>query len=293
MSAVKPHLLLVGLASIATMAWVPVLISLVNSNEATIGLVRVLIAGLFLTPLIVYRKQLTGLSGRDWFALLVIGAVFAIHWWTYFYAIRHSTPSLGALSLSTYGIHMLWINALLRRERPRVSDIVAISLCFIGCIIVSPSLDLSDGATIAFLVGVFSGFLYAVLPFLHQRVAHLPTSLRSWGQFGFAGLFFLFLWPQMQFSLSQRDWLLLLILGVVCTLVAHTLWVKATTELPAAVSGAFYYLYIPIAMVLSYVILDEPMGFAKLLGGAIIVGACLFGILMPVYLASKKAPASG
>ncbi len=288
MTPIQPRLIIVALTSICTMALVPVLVTVVDANELTIGLARVAIACAVLTPILFFKRAFSGLSRRDWLALLLIGIVFAVHWWTYFYAIRNSSASLGALSLATYGIHMLWINWLLKSQKPKLSDALAILLCFSGCIIVAPSLDLSNHATQGFVVGVLSGFIYALLPFMHQRIAHVPTAVRSWGQFSFAGLFFLLFWPQTNWQLDSNDWWGLLVLGIVSTLIAHTLWVKATTELPAVLSGAFYYLYIPIAMALSYFFLNEEMTFSKLLGASLIVGSCLLGILLPVMRRGKK-----
>lgn len=287
MKVINSQLIIIALTSVATMAMVPVLVSSVAANEVTIGMVRVFIACLVLTPLLLWQKRFSGLQRKDWLAMLAIGMVFGLHWWTYFYAIKNSTPSLGALSLTTYGIHLVWINSLISRQKPKLSDVIAILLCFCGCIIVVPSADISHHVTQAFLVGVFSGFLYALLPFFHQRVAHLSTVLHSWGQFSFAGLFFLLFWPQMDWRLSVNDWQLLIILGVVSTLIAHTLWVKASTELPSIVVSAFYYLYIPIAMALSYFFLDEVMTTSKLLGAALIVVSCLLGIILP---AMRKTP---
>ena len=288
MKTISPQLIITALISVATMALVPVLVSSVAANEVTIGLVRVVIACLVLTPLLLWHKNFNRLTRNDWLFLLLIGMIFGLHWWTYFYAIKNSTPSLGALSLSTYGIHLVWINWLLSAQRPKLSDVFAVLLCFCGCIVVVPSADISNHITQAFLVGVFSGLLYALLPFLHKKVQHLPTTVRSWGQFSFAGLFFLFFWPQTDWQLSMNDWQLLLVLGVVSTLIAHTLWVKVSTELPSILVSAFYYLYIPIAMALSYVFLNEVMTAAKLFGAALIVVSCLLGIIIPALRDNKN-----
>lgn len=288
MKTISPQLIVTALISVATMALVPVLVSSVAANEVTIGLVRVGIACVVLTPLLLWHKSFIELTSKDWFYLLFIGMIFGLHWWTYFYAIKNSTPSLGALSLTTYGIHLVWINWLISAQRPKFSDVFAVLLCFCGCIIVVPSADMANQVTQAFLVGVFSGLLYALLPFLHQRVNHLSTTVRSWGQFSFAGLFFLFFWPQIDWQLSINDWQLLIILGVVSTLIAHTLWVKVSTELPSILVSAFYYLYIPIAMALSYFFLDEPMTAAKLSGATLIVASCLLGIILPAIRKSAN-----
>ena len=288
MKTVSLPLIITALISVSTMALVPVLVSSVSANEVTIGLARVFIACAVMTPVLLWHNRFKGLTAKDWSIIFLIGMVFGLHWWTYFYAIKNSTPSLGALSLTTYGIHLVWINWLMSRQRPRFSDVIVILLCFCGCIIVVPSADIENHVTQAFLVGVLSGFLYALLPFLHKKINHLSTTLRSWGQFSFAGMFFLFLWPQTDWQLSANDWQLLLVLGVVSTLIAHTLWVKVSTELPAIMVSAFYYLYIPIAMLLSYLFLNEPMTASKLIGATLIVLSCLLGIILPALRQEKK-----
>ena len=75
-------------------------------------------------------------------------------------------------------------------------------------------------------------------------------------------------------------------MGVVCTLVAHTLWIKVSTELPANLTAILYYIYLPVAMGLSVLILDEVLSWQKLLGAGIIVSANIIIILMQ----SRKLP---
>lgn len=282
MNSATPRLLAVALIAVTSMSLVPVLIRSTVANETTIGIVRLGIAALGLTPLLIGQRGFGSLKIKDWLFIALIGLAFATHWWTYFFAIKKSSAALGAIAVSTYGIHLLWLNWLFKSQRAKLGEVLAVVLCFVGCLLVAPDLDLSNQATQGFLVGLLSGLLYATLPMLHQRATHLPTTMRSWGQFFFAGLFFLLLWPQSNWQLSGDDWWRLATLGVICTLVAHTLWVKASTELPAAFTSAAYYLYIPIAMSLSYFFLDEEMTVAKVAGALLIIGSSLTVVCYPM-----------
>ena len=115
MKTVPLQLIITALISVSTMALVPVLVSSVSANEVTIGIARVFIACAVMTPILLWHKRFKGLAAKDWLVILMIGLVFGLHWWTYFYAIKNSTPSLGALSLTTYGIHLVWINWLVSK----------------------------------------------------------------------------------------------------------------------------------------------------------------------------------
>ncbi len=275
---VKPHLIVTALSAVLGMALVPVLVSSVSVNEATIGIARIVIALFFLTPIIFARRLLSRLTLQDWLSLLIVGLFFGGHWWTYFYSIKQTTASLGAIAVSTYGIHLMLLNWLVAKKHLSLVNIAAVAVCFVGCILAAPELNIESQMTQGFLSGVLSGLLYASLPLLHKRIRHLSTMTRTWGQFSFAGILFLFAWPYFQWPIAPIDLWYLLILGVVCTLIAHGLWVKASTELPSAVTSTLYYFYIPIAMTMSAIFLEEKITPTMLLGAAMIVGASITAV---------------
>lgn len=272
MPPVSPRLLLIALTAVGSMSLVPVLIRSISANAATIGLVRIAIFLLVLTPLLLWRGQLRGLSRADWRGLASVGVVFGLHWWAYFLAIKSAGAALGAIAMSTYGIHLLLLNAWRYRMPLRMADLLAVSLCLLGCYLVAPVGQVSADQLTGFWLGVLAGFLYALLPLLHQQHTHLGTLPRTWGQFAFAGLVFVALSGEADFNLPITDWWLLLVLGLVCTLLSHSLWVKASTELPAVFTSTIYYLYAPIAMLLSALLLGETIGITMMAGALLIIG---------------------
>jgi drug/metabolite transporter (DMT)-like permease len=250
-------------------------------NETSIALVRIVCALIFLTPVILYKKSLHNLKKSDWLGLMIVGLLFALHWWTYFYSIKASSASMGAIALSTYGIALIFLNWFFKKQSITLSNMIIVGLSFIGCLLVTPELNFSNQMTWGFTVGVISGVLYAALPLMHQRISHLPTMTRSWGQFAFAFLFFLSLWPQFEWPQGSGDWWPLITMGIVSTLIGHSLWVKASTELPTIVTSVAYYFYIPIAMVTSFIFLGENITPTMVVGACLIIGASLALVLLP------------
>ncbi len=267
------RLLLLAIAAVLAMASVPVLVKSTSANEVTIGIARLAIAVLAFTPFVVGRNHLLRLNRRDWGMLLAIGLVFGAHWLSYFYSIKLATASIGAMAVSTYGVQYLLLAWIFRRERLTLFECAAMGLCFLGCVVVAPEISLDNAMTRGILLGVFSALLYALLPFLHQRSQHLSTTVRSWGQFFFALLFFMPLFPASNWQLTNIDFFKLITLGLLCTVFAHGLWVKVSTELPALFTSLIYYLYVPISMLLSVLLLDEALTTEKLTGAVMIVTA--------------------
>ncbi len=255
------------------MSAVPVLVKSTAANEVTIGIARLLIAALLITPLVVMRGSLRTLNFSQFKSMAAIGVVFALHWLSYFLSIKLSTASIGALAISTFGVQYLLLARLFNKEHTGSMEWCAVILCLAGCVFAVGEFTLSNSTLLGMLVGIASGTLYACLPLLHQRAAGIDTLTRAWGQFTFALCCMLPLLGFSDWQLSTTDYYKLLVLGILCTVIAHGLWVKASTELPANVTSMVYYLYVPLAMLSSALFLDETMSTGKLIGAALILGS--------------------
>ncbi|MCK9563254.1 MAG: DMT family transporter [Bacteroidales bacterium] len=275
------HLILIALLSVVLMATVPTLIKFTSASIETMSLVRLAIALLVLTPLVAVKGAFRGLTRQDWLWMLLAGICFALHWWTFAYAIKTAGAGMGAIATSTFGIHLLLLNNLIHRQPVRPVEMLLIAVCVFGCYLVVPETDSDSRVVVGFLVGVLSAFLYGVLPLMHRRLIHLPTLTRTWGQFAFGGLCFLTLWPRTDWNLTAMDWWALLALGAVGTLIAHSLWVKASSELPGIMTGSIYYLHSPMAVTVGWLFLDERITPAILVGMALIIGANLILLAGP------------
>ena len=281
-------LIIIAFISVLLMSLVPVIIKWIDANPATIGIVRLTIAVIGLVLLALALRQRIICNRTELFWLIFLGFVFAVHWYTYFLSIKLATASLAAIGVATFGIHLLILSSLIKNEKIQPSDWLAISLSFVGIIIASPKLNVDFNQLQGFMLAILSGFLYACLPLINQRISHLNTNTRAIGQFGFALLFFLFLLPSTNFNLKPTDWYGLLALGILSTLIAHTLWIKITTELPTNLTSVIYYSYIPISIVLSVIFLAEEMTWQKILGALMIISANLLVMILHKKAAPKK-----
>jgi drug/metabolite transporter (DMT)-like permease len=281
MTRISPSLIAAALFSVLSMSLVPLLVRTTQADEFVIGIVRIVVTLLFLTPIILHRPGLRGLTRKQWALLVLIGVIFGVHWLTYFISIKYSGASISALALCTFGIHLLIMNCLFNRQRLQAGEWMAVLTCFVGCVFVAPSFDLTDQTTQGLLIGIFSGMVYATLPLIHQRLRTVPTLVRAWGQFTFASFIFVPLLPWAEWShLTYSDWWRLVALGVICTLIGHSLWVKVSTELPAVMTSVIYYLYVPIAMVASFWLLDEKIDAPMIFGATLIIGGNVAVALM-------------
>lgn len=289
MNSSDMRLISLALLSVCAMSIAPILIKLSAVNIVTIAIARLFIALVFITPVIFYRHLFSALKISDWLGLISVGLAFGLHWWSYFYTIKTAGASMSSIAMSTFGIHLLLMNWLIHGQQPRLIGLFSIVICILGCLLVTPQFSLQNPITWGFVVGIVSAIFYASLPLLHRRIIHLPTLTRTWGQFAFAGLFFCTLWPQSDWQISHTDWYGLIILGLLCTVISHGLWVKASSELPAVMTSSIYYLYVPLTILQSFIFLNEAINQRAVIGAVLIISANFIVIFFP-WLKARYQP---
>lgn len=272
-----------GLMAVCLFGITPIFIKEVSANAITIGVVRLLIGGTFLYFLAT-NKRLRSLTKKEWKALAWIGTLFGAHWITYFISVKLSTPSMAILSVSSFGIHMIYLNWLVKGQKPQLINVATVLFALVGIFLIVPEFSLENDLTSGILVGLASAFFFALLPFQQQKHQEINSMVRAFGQYAFALPIFLIFISESNWNLSEQDWWFLAILGIICTVGAHTLWLRATTYLDAATTSLIFYLGTPIAMTTSYFFLNEEMSTSKLIGAGLIISANVAGVIF------KKRP---
>ena len=130
------------------------------------------------------------------------------------------------------------------------------------------------------LWGLVSGLGFAVLTLLNRGHVrnHSPLLLTCW-QNGIAALVILpWSWSE-SWDLSGKDWGLLFILGVVCTVGGHTLLINGLRHVRAQVVSLLIAGMEPVfAILFALFLLGETPSGQTLLGGVLIVGTTVFMI---------------
>ncbi|HBF09092.1 MAG TPA: EamA family transporter [Gammaproteobacteria bacterium] len=268
-----------GLIAILCFASIPVAIRVVTADPMTIGLVRLIIAVIFGLVVLVKPAPLKQLTKQDWLWLAALGFSFGVHWLLYFYSIKIANASTAIVGVSSYGIQIILISIFFHGRPFFKTDGFAIVAVICGSALIVPEFSLENELTKGFLIAVVCAFFYAILPSIHQRNSHLSSGVRSFGQFLFAGVFFSFFIPHMNFDLPSLDWWGLAYLGVIGTLVAHTLWTNVVTHVSAVPASLIYYLSVPTAIFFGVFFLDEPLTWQLVVGTCLILSGNCLGII--------------
>ena len=240
--------------------------------------------GALLMALFIIRKAIFFKNYRDWAWLMVSGTVLATHWIAFFQAIQVSTVAIGLLSFSSYPLFTTFLEPLFFREQLRSRNIFAVLLVICGLALMATSNNDDSNAIISgsvvqgVLWGLVSGLGFAVLTLLNRGHVrnHSPLLLTCW-QNGIAALVILpWSWSE-SWDLSGKDWGLLFILGVVCTVGGHTLLLNGLRHVRAQVVSLLIAGMEPVfAILFALFLLGETPSRQTLLGGVLIVGTTVF-----------------
>ena len=305
-------------ATFAVIVWggtfIATKVALLEIPPETVVWLRFGIGVVVLGAAVVLRRQFARPSGRElaYFTLLgFIGITF--HQWLQSTGLVTSQASTTAWIVSTIPVFMAILGWIFLRERLRWVQAGGIALAGLGVLLVVSQGNLRSLGTGGFgapgdlliLISapnwavfsilsrkglqrypatwmmfyvMLSGWLLTTLPFLVQAGVgdHGQLSWQGWGSIPTLALSGLAEIGQ----LSWRGWIGVGILGLFASGLAYIAWYDALKAISAARVGVLLYIEPLVAVAVAAVVLAEPVRWAALLGGAII----LFG----VWLVQRK-----
>ncbi len=254
---------------------------LLDLHPIVIVLGRVFFASLFLFFLLFYLKLKIKLHRKkDYFFLAFLGIILAFHWIAFFQAIQLSTVAIGLITFSTFPVFTTFLEPLFFKEKIKPFNIILAIITFGGVAIIIPDFEFSHHFTQGALWGIASGFSFSILAILNRKyVQNYSSFVIAFYQDFWAMIvllpFLFFLQPVFQI----RDILLLLLLGIVFTAIAHSLFIKALSSLKAQTASIIASLEPVYGIVFAIILINEIPSLRTLAGGLIILGAAFYATI--------------
>ena len=217
-------------------------------------------------------------AGRRTFEwrMAVNGAMLAVHWFAFFKAIQIANVATGLLGFASFPLFVLLLELALLHARIRGADWAIAGLVAAGLVVLVPEPRIDNRAVQGLAWGVLSGLSFALLAVSNRALAarRAPAALAFWQNICAAAclapaLAISPVWP------DAREFALLLVLGVVCTALAHTLFIRSMRVLSAHTASVVTALEPVYGIALAFALLGETPGWRTLIGAALIVGAAL------------------
>lgn len=235
------------------------------------------------------RSPWHALTRRDVRSLLVSGLLLAGHWVSFFIAVKVAGVAIATLGFASFPAFTVLLEGLIFRERIRLNEIMLVVLVSVGLILVTPTFDLASQATEGLLWAIASGLTFSLLSLNNRANAgRVPAVQAAMWQNAVVALCLLpFAAPQIS-SVRPLDWVWIGLLGVLCTGVAHSLFVASLAVIKARTAAVVFALEPVYGITLAWLLFHETPTLRMLLGGALIIIA----IVVSSRLASSPAPAT-
>ncbi|MFH2220090.1 MAG: DMT family transporter [Pseudomonadota bacterium] len=236
---------------------------------------RTFFASLTLGAILFFSKTpIQAKSRQDLAVLMLLGAILAVHWVTFFHSIQVSTVAVGLLTFSTFPVFVTFLEPCFFKEKLHPIDILTAGSVLLGLVLVVPTFDFQNNVAQGAFWGTISGLTFAVLSILNRKYVgtYSPIVIACY-QNGIAAVI---LFPLILFKKvtpGSSDIVLLAILGVFCTALSHVLFIKSLVHLKAQLASIIASLEPVYGIIFAFVLLGEVPASRTLAGGGIILGA--------------------
>ncbi len=244
---------------------------------------RVVFASVALLLASVAQKSiLRSVSRRSIFAFALLGILLAAHWTTFFQSVKDAGVALALITFTTFPVFVAFLEPLFFRERLHVIDVLRAALALAGIVILQPHFELSDRATQGILWGIASGGTFALLTLLNRRFIrqHSSMTIALYQDLFAAAVLLPFVFVGGQ-PIRVRDLLLLAVLGVLCTAVAHSLFIAGMHGVSARTASMIACLEPVYGTLLAVFFLGDNLPLRTVLGGIVILGVAFHATVKP------------
>ncbi len=197
---------------------------------------RVLLSSGFFLLLLLYRKEKISVSTRELLRFGLIGSIIAVHWCSFYGAIKYANASIALVCLATAGIFTAILEPLFLKTRFNKKELFIGFIALIGMYFIYRfEFEYATGI----LLGILAAVLSSLFTVLNKKiVAGYSPRLVAFYEILFGFIFlsallpvYLHYFPQASFTPSAEDWLWLVVLSLFCTVWGQALALEALKKL--------------------------------------------------------------
>lgn len=260
---------------------------LISLNEGLLVWYRLALTAPSLWLLAYLQKQAVRIDRRDMWRIFGIGGIAALHWVTFYGSIKYSNVSVGLVCFSAVGFFTAVLEPLIMRHRLDRVELLLGMLVIVGILFI---FQVDPHFKTGIVIGLISALLGSLFPVLNKRILKRVSSENvtlyemSGGFLVLTLLMPLYLWlfPAPSLIPGWWDWIWLLVLAWVCTVLAFNLSMSALAHISAFTVNLTYNLEPVYGILLAFVFFREDKNLNK----GFYIGFCL--ILLSIILQTVR-----
>jgi drug/metabolite transporter (DMT)-like permease len=266
-------------------------------TPVAIATFRFLLAGILFLPVLLFNKTRNReyrlfIERRDAAVVLLL----ALTGVTFYFIIQYTGIKMAGASIASIMVSLLspivisLFSAKVLRERLTRKQVLGIGIASTGTATVVAGTTLSLGNDSNFLIGslilLLTPFLWATYTIAGKRILERYDPLLVVAYVNIFGALCLIPFSlaensfQEIFSLTMNEWLGILYLGSICSLLGYLIWFYVLKQISATVTSSFMFAQPLITVLLATAFLNEELTLPVMVGGLL--------IFIGVYLVGRK-----
>jgi drug/metabolite transporter (DMT)-like permease len=216
-------------------------------------------------------------SRKDVIFLIISGAFFGGHLVTYFYAMQISTIGIAVVSLFTFPMITTLVEPFIHKRTPELKHVLLSMLVVIGVLVIVSESEIGGNTILGVLLGIASSFFYSFRNLIvkYRLGSYQPIPLMFYQLL----ITFLIMLPlsNLDFqSIEPMDYLWLIVLTVVFTIVPHLAVIESLKKFDARSVGLILTLQVLYAIVFAHLVFDEPLKPSLFIGGFLVITTVVY-----------------
>ncbi len=251
-------------------------------SSGMVALVRGVVGTLFLLLFTaITGKKISKKDIKNNLAVLIIsGVLIGFNWVLLFEAYKYTTVAVATLCYYMAPVFVILLSPVFLKEKLSIKKIICSLVAIIGMVFVSGITDKSGFSFKGIALGLGAAALYASVIMLNQKLKDIKPYDKTIMQLGSASAA-IFPYVLLSGSIGELAMLdgkgiaLLTIVGIVHTGFAYAMYFGSMKALNAQTVAIFSYIDPIFAVILSAVLLKEPLTVYTAIGALLILGSTL------------------
>ena len=255
---------------------------------------RVVCSSILLLVSALLSKRKIRLTRRiDYGIAVIAGIILAIHWTTFFQSIQSSSVAIGTITFSTFPLFLTFLEPLVFHEKFQMQSLLGAAVLLLGVFITIPEFSMENQMTVGILWGMVSSLSYAILTLFNRYLSHTyeAGTICLYEQ-GTAAVVLLPTFFFVQTRWTVENIVGIAMIGLVCTAIAHSLYVAAQKKVKAQTAGIISGMETVYGILFAMLFLGEVPGIREVIGGIIILCVAVLSSLVATRKEQKKVSAS-
>ena len=255
----------------------------IDLSSGALALCRAVMGAGLIGSVLAFRGKnpFSGGLRREGLLLLVSGGAMGINWILLFEAYRYTTVSTATLCYYFAPVMVTALSPVLFREKLTPRQLLCFAMATLGLVLITGTE--AGGSPKGILFGLGAACFYAAVILLNKYIRGVDGIRRTFFQF-LAAIVTLIPYVLLTGGIALRNldrtgWLCLLVVGTVHTGITYCLYFSSLKALPGQRAAILSYIDPVTAVLVSVLVLREPLTWQQAVGGCLVLGFTLWNAL--------------